>query len=289
MKRALSIFLTCVFLLGMLPTSALAAEADSGGLCPHHQEHSFEDCGYVDAVEGQPCGHVHDGDCGFVEAAEEIPCDMDCNGTGEDGQIIHAEGCAYSPAVAGAPCQHEHDGGCGYVEAVEGRPCGYVCRICLVQDMIDTLPAPEDITAENRAEVEAQLAAIGAVWAELSDEEALQLDTVCLEAVRDVLAALDGQAGNDLPMLLAAEVVVVGPFTVEGGIENTYYKYENNTLTILSGMSLIISGTTKTDKIIIKNNITANVTLKNLNIDVSGKPGTNSFEVYESIVKDKEK
>ena len=100
MKRALSIFLTCVFLLGMLPTSALAAEADSGGLCPHHQEHSFEDCGYMEAMEGQPCGHVHDGDCGYVEAAEEIPCDMDCNETGEDSQIIHAEGCGYVPEVA---------------------------------------------------------------------------------------------------------------------------------------------------------------------------------------------
>ena len=114
MKRALSIFLTCVFLLGMLPTSALAAEADSGGLCPHHQEHSFEDCGYMEAMEGQPCGHVHDGDCG----------DMDCNETGEDSQIIHAEGCGYVPEVAGVPCQHEHDGECGYVPADPGQPCG---------------------------------------------------------------------------------------------------------------------------------------------------------------------
>lgn len=58
MKRALSIFLTGVFLLGLLPTAALAAEPDSGGLCPHHQEHSFEDCGYMEAIVGQPCGYV---------------------------------------------------------------------------------------------------------------------------------------------------------------------------------------------------------------------------------------
>ena len=64
MKRALSIFLTGVFLLGLLPASALAAEANTGGLCPHHQEHSFEDCGFIEAVEGHPCGHVHDGGCG---------------------------------------------------------------------------------------------------------------------------------------------------------------------------------------------------------------------------------
>ena len=58
MKRALSIFLACVFVLGLFPTAALAAEEDSGGLCPHHQEHT-EDCGYVDAVEGQQIGRAH--------------------------------------------------------------------------------------------------------------------------------------------------------------------------------------------------------------------------------------
>lgn len=78
----------------------------------------------MEAMEGQPCGHVHDGDCGYVEAAEEIPCDMDCNETGEDSQIIHAEGCGYVPEVAGVPCQHEHDGECGYVPADPGQPCG---------------------------------------------------------------------------------------------------------------------------------------------------------------------
>ena len=39
--------------------------------------------------------------------------------------------------------------------------------------MIDALPAPEDITAGNRAGAEAQLAAIGEAWAELSDKNAL--------------------------------------------------------------------------------------------------------------------
>lgn len=121
---------------------ALAAEAEpyTGGLCPHHQEHSFEDCGYIEAVEGQPCDHVHDGDCGFVEAVPEVLCDMDCAEPGEDGQIIHAEGCAYAPEVEGAPCQHEHGCECGYVEAVEGQPCGYVCPTCSMQAGNDDLP-----------------------------------------------------------------------------------------------------------------------------------------------------
>ena len=61
MKRAFAFFLACVFLLGLLPASALAAEPDTGGLCPHHLEHSYEVCGYIEAVEGHPCGHVHEG------------------------------------------------------------------------------------------------------------------------------------------------------------------------------------------------------------------------------------
>jgi len=121
MKRILSVCLTCALLLGMLPLPALALEPDSEGLCPHHTEHSYEVCGYMEAVEGQPCGHVHDGDCGFVEAVPEVPCNMDCAETDGDGQIVHAEGCAYAPEVEDVPCQHEHDGECGYVEAVEGH------------------------------------------------------------------------------------------------------------------------------------------------------------------------
>ena len=39
--------------------------------------------------------------------------------------------------------------------------------------MIDALPAPEDITADSRAGAEAQLAAIGEAWAELSDKLSL--------------------------------------------------------------------------------------------------------------------
>lgn len=160
-------------------------EPDTGGLCPHHQEHSYEVCGYIEAVEGHPCGHVHDGSCGYVEAAEEVPCDKDC---------------AYTPAVAGAPCQHEHDELCGYVAAVEGQPCGYVCHICPVQAMIDALPDAEGITLDNRADVEAQLAAIDEARAELTDEEIAALDITRYAAAVSALAALDGQTGADVPV-----------------------------------------------------------------------------------------
>lgn len=206
MKRVFAIFLTCVFLLGLLPTSALAAESDSGGLCPHHQEHSYEICGYMESVEDQPCGHIHDGVCGYVEAEEEIPCNMDCAETGEDGQIIHGEGCVYAPA-AGNLCQHEHDAGCGYAEAVEGRPCGYVCRICPVQALIDDLPPSESITADNRTWVETQLEAIDKARAGLTDAEAGQLDNSRYQAVVSALSALDGQSGVDVPVPTAEQTV----------------------------------------------------------------------------------
>ena len=64
-RRLFSLLLTGAMLLSMCPPG-LALEAEAGGLCPHHQEHSYEDCGYVEAVEGQPCGHVHHRDCGIV-------------------------------------------------------------------------------------------------------------------------------------------------------------------------------------------------------------------------------
>ena len=131
-------------------------------------------------------------------------------------------------------CQHhtEHNADCGYDPATEGTPCGYVCEICSTEDvtpsdeaamtveqvqgLIDALPDAEGIIPDNRAAVEAQLAAIGEAWPELSDEDALQLDIARLKAAQDALAALDRQAGNDLPMP-AAEGDVIYLYCDENG------------------------------------------------------------------------
>lgn len=56
-RRLFSLLLTGAMLLSMCPPG-LALEADTGSLCPHHTEHSYEVCGYVEAVEGQSCGFV---------------------------------------------------------------------------------------------------------------------------------------------------------------------------------------------------------------------------------------
>ena len=279
-QRILSLLLTGAMLLSLCPPGlALELDGMTGGLCPHHTEHT-EDCGYREAVEGHPCGHVHDGNCGFEEAQEETPCNMDCAEIGEDGQIVHAEGCAYTPAVEGAPCLHEHDGECGYIPGDPGQPCGYVCRICPVQEMIDALPAPEDITPDNRAGVEAQLEAIGAAWELLEDEEILQLDTTRCEAAQNALAALDGQTGNDLPMPLGN----AGDFTVSGDAGYNY-DADTKTLRITTSGTYTITGTTTTqDKIVIADTITANITLDNVNIDVNGTADACAFEVAGNAI-----
>ena len=130
-KRWLAVILCLCMIFPSAVTLVSAAEepAYTGGPCEHHTEHTAE-CGYVEAVEGQPCTHVHDGNCGYQEPTEEIPCDKGCTDDDGDGNIDHQEGCAYQLAMAEQPCTHVHNEDCGYVEAVEGKPCTFVCESC---------------------------------------------------------------------------------------------------------------------------------------------------------------
>ena len=74
-----------------------------------------------------------------------------------------------------------------------------------------------------------------------------------------------------------------GDFTVTGGTEGIDFEYDEGTgtLTVLTGTALTIEGTgnATTDKIKIGDGITANVTIKNVNIDVSDTYGACAFEV----------
>ncbi len=134
-KRILSVILTLTILLSLCPPYApVSAEPEYDGFCVHHPAHTAE-CGYGEAVKGQPCAHVHDGSCGYAEAVEEIPCDMECPDADGDGIADHIDGCAYRPAAEGSPCTHTHDETCGYVEASEASPCTYAvngCPYCVV-------------------------------------------------------------------------------------------------------------------------------------------------------------
>ena len=133
--RFLSLLMVVLLVCG-LPSIALAGDAGT--------EHIHDSsCGYVEAVEGQPCRHVHDELCGYSESAEEIACNMECADTDGDGAADHAEECAYTPAAEGTPCGHVHDEMCGFVEAVEGQPCQY---------KTDAKTTPEDDDTELNEE-----------------------------------------------------------------------------------------------------------------------------------------
>ncbi|MFR8469479.1 MAG: leucine-rich repeat protein [Eisenbergiella tayi] len=124
----LSLLLCAVLLAGQLGTTIYAegTASDTEGLCEHHPEHTAE-CGYVEAVEGHPCEHVHTDDCytdqlicGYEEENMESASDS-------DAAHEHTKEC-YE-----LDCPHErgeHDEDCGYKEAVEGHSCGFNCEEC---------------------------------------------------------------------------------------------------------------------------------------------------------------
>lgn len=91
--------LMCSMVSSTLPALAIDGEKEDT-LCEHHPEHTG-DCGYAEAVEGQPCTHIHDDQCGYVGGG--------------------------STAIE---CTHVHDEECGYVKAVEGKSCQFVCAVC---------------------------------------------------------------------------------------------------------------------------------------------------------------
>jgi len=153
-----------------------------------------------------------------------------------------------------------------------------------VQAMIDALPAPEDITPDNRDEVEAQLEAIGEAWAELSDEEALQLDTARLEAAWDALAALDGQTGNELP---APQVETADgvEYWDENGSENTKdgVAVIDSTTTTWSGSWYVVNSNVKMESRVTVNGDVHLILADNVELTVNGGitiTDSNSLTIY---------
>ena len=137
MKKVFSILLCLCMVLQYVPTTAFAIDAAESGLCEHHTEHTAE-CGYAEAVEGQPCTHVHDELCGYIEAVAEVKCA--CEATDENGALVHTEGCGYVAPVEGSNCTHVHDDACGYAEAVEAHECHYECAECAAVAASEEVP-----------------------------------------------------------------------------------------------------------------------------------------------------
>ena len=74
-----------------------------------------------------------------------------------------------------------------------------------VQALIDALPEAESITADNRADVEAQLTAIDEAKQDLTDDELDALDITRYMAAVEAILALDDMAGADEPVTIAME------------------------------------------------------------------------------------
>ena len=74
-----------------------------------------------------------------------------------------------------------------------------------VQALIDALPDADTITADNRADVEAQLAAIDAARLGLTVDEAAALDTARYDAAVEAIQVLDDMAGANEPRTVTTE------------------------------------------------------------------------------------
>ncbi len=60
--------------------------------------------------------------------------------------------------------------------------------------------------------------------------------------------------------------------TIEGGSLGSDYTCESNVITIKTSTALTVSGTTTTDRIVIEESVTANLTLKNIDIQINNSP-----------------
>ena len=160
-KRILSILLVCCMVLTLLPTTAFAAEVETGacasnpgGLCEHHPEHD-EACGYTEGTAEIPCSHEHTEECHSLitrcvhahtaecYTAESVSENADGLSEAENAaptECVHActeeSGCILQTS----DCKHAHDKDCGYAPASMGKPCTYLCEICDSKDGKTPMP-----------------------------------------------------------------------------------------------------------------------------------------------------
>ncbi len=122
-----------------------------------------------------------------------------------------------------------------------------------VQSMIDALPDAETVTADNRADVEAQLTAIDEAKLALSQEELDALDITRYNNVVLALLALEGLSGVNQIALSATD-----------------HNMANGSLTISADGSYTVTGTTTSNTILVKNNAQVTITLNNVSVTSSG-------------------
>ena len=174
--RGLSLLLCAVLLAGQLGTTIYAegTASDTEGLCEHHPEHTAE-CGYVEAVEGHRCEHVHtDGCytdqliCGYEE--ENMKPASDSDAAHEHTQECYELGCPHE--------RGEHEDDCGYKEAVEGRSCGFICDECRKEPETDNGNIPPVPERQETDQEETEDAAVFTITAFDVLNERVQAKTV---------------------------------------------------------------------------------------------------------------
>lgn len=140
-KRSLCLLLASAMLAGYLPGALSVSAAQEDGLCQiHHAAHDESVCGYAEAVEGVPCGHMHEQTCYVLvqcchscteecedPCAHECTVDSGCVKMELDCRHDHDDACGYTEGTAEVPCGHVHSEDCGYAAAVEAVPCGHSC------------------------------------------------------------------------------------------------------------------------------------------------------------------
>ena len=96
-KRVLSVLLTVVVLLTTSGFGNISIRASAAEVCTHVHD---ENCGYVEAQEGEPCTHICTEESGCITNIEETNC------------------------------IHIHDEECGYKADVDGQTCTHTCEYC---------------------------------------------------------------------------------------------------------------------------------------------------------------
>lgn len=271
------------------------------GLCEHHPEHD-EDCGYGHEhdeecyTEVLNCVHEHEEDCylddDLTEEEEATPSDADER---------EAENCPHICDEESGCITWVLDCPYGQDESNMGT-CGYVCDICeeelatdsnasqliisaeYVQELIDALPNAEDINDENADEVIEQLEAIDDAKLLLTEEELEFLDFTKYEAAAAAL-------GSVYEVATLADAVRVGDFKITtDGTQGTDYTYENGVLTIETSTPVTIENadpdTATADRIVVKKDVSADIMLAGVNIDVSATDGISAFEIEKDSAGD---
>lgn len=218
-------------------------------------------------------------------------------------------------------CKHEHNEDCGYAPATDGTPCGFVCKECNpvdngptsgqsvqksegnlatpsnaaalsvedVQKLIDELPTADELAAMNVEEQQAVYTKVQTAYETynaLTDEQKAEVTgSGIFDSLFDVF--------NGMVNMLADGSITEAGITIaySNGGSATYT--EGSGFQITAGGDYTISGTWSgsitgawqsdhKSVITVSGNITANITIQSLAIDVSEKTYVCAFDIKDN-------